>query len=563
MEHAAVTASQAVVDQPQTDSSTFDGSQEQLEKLKRASSGSSAWQQPSLSRWYQSATPVRQSEVAADSAREMLPRESLESDIKSSTELDGRDTLNTDVNESDSSSIDMSPVPRAAVSVFAELRGDLKQLQADIEDLNDGSDSSPGSSGSESETLILSEQRSNHTRNNVREETGAGSDGPQDLRTNNGDTANLSNGSSAHKRSSLDGDKEDRARAEIAVSRKRNKLSSSRFICCFHNGPGRECSGTDDSISEVLKKLSEQHETHVCDRCWVLKTKDESSGRFVHPKDNHACLDHCLSPQCHKSSSTIGHRHLFDQNTCGTKTSRVRPGDSEAVYRFIFRLVHPELDCPASVLTTEHSLHLDAVPRQSRRKLNREELTARANDLGRRLEIGEQENAVNVLRITHLEQELANAHLATARAEEKYAQLEKQTRRIVAMLSDALRTGVFLDSQDHQSLLRRVEEDAPGALIHQSKPLLTPSASDRSRNSSATPVRGDMAEPDPFSHPVAREGSNYVAPLQAISGNHTTDGNMSDPWSNEPNMDRLWGDIFDEPGDSDITSSEPHRSDRW
>lgn len=563
MEYAPTAVLQAVVDQQQADSSTFDSSQEQPEVSKRGLSGESVWQQPSFSPSRTSATPVRLSEVAADSAYEMLPRKSLGPDISSSVESDGWATLNTDVNVSNSSTIGMPPVPRAAMSVFAGVRGDLEQLHADIGDLSDGSDSSPESSGSDSETLILSEQRNDHTTNNVREETGAPSDGPQNFRTNTEEMTSVFNGPSAHKRSNLDGDTEDRARAAIAVSRKRNKLSSSRFICCFHNGPGRKCSGTDDSISEVVKRLSEQHDTRVCDRCWVLKVKDKSSGRFVHPNDNQACLDHCLSPQCHKSSSTIGHRHLFDQNTCGTKTSRVRPGDSEAVYRFIFRLVHPGLDCPASVLTTEHSLHLDAVPRQSRRKLNRKELAARANDLERRLEIGEQENAVNALRITHLEQELAEVHLATARAEEKNAQLEKQTRRIVAMLSDALRTGVFLNSQDHQSLLRRVEEDAPGALVHQSQSLLTPSASDRSRNSSATPVRVDMAEPDPFSQPAAREGSNYAAPLQAIPGNHTTDGNMSDLWANEPNMDRTWDDIFDEPGESDITSSQPHRSDPW
>ena len=469
----------------------------------------------------------------------MVPPVILESpDITSLPGLDGSNPLGADGNGGDSTAIDMAPVPPAAVSTFAEVRGDLEQLQADIEDLSDGSDSSPRSSGSESEILILSEQRIDHTTNNVCEETGAGSDGPQDLRTNTGDMANLFNGSSAHKRSNLDGDEEDRACAELAVNRKRNKLSSSRFICCFHNGPGRKCSGTDDSISEVLKKLSEQHDTHVCDRCWVLKVKDESSGLFVHPNDNQACLDHCLSPQCNRSASTIGHRHLFDQITCGTKTSRVRPGDSEAVYRFVFRLVHPELDCPASILTTNHSLHLDAVPRQSRRKLNREELTARANDLERRLEAGEQQNAVNALRITHLEQELADAHLATARAEEKNAQLEKQIRRIVAMLSDALRTGEFWDSDDHSSLLRRVEEDAPGALIH-------------------------MAGPDPFSQPAAREGSNYVAPLQAVPGIHTIDGNMSDPWASDLNMDQFWNGILDEPGNSNITSSQPHRSDRW
>lgn len=67
-----------------------------------------------------------------------------------------------------------------------------------------------------------------------------------------------------------------------------------------------------------------------------------------------------------------------------------------------------------------------------------------------------------------------------------------------------------------------------------------------------------MAEPGPFSHPAPQEGSNYAAPLQAMPGNHTIDGNTSDPWASDLNMDRIWDDIFDEPGDSNITSSQPH-----
>jgi hypothetical protein len=42
-----------------------------------------------------------------------------------------------------------------------------------------------------------------------------------------------------------------------------------------------------------------------------------------------------------------------------------------------------------------------------------------------------------------LEQQLADAQQATRTAEEKNAALEKQNRRIVAMLKDALRTGMF------------------------------------------------------------------------------------------------------------------------
>lgn len=219
--------------------------------------------------------------------------------------------------------------------------------------------------------------------------------------------------------------------------------------------------------------------------------------------------------------------------------------------------------CPSSVLTAEHALHLDAVPRQSRRKLNKEELAARANDLEKRLEAGEQQNAVNAVRIALLEQDLVDAHRATARAEERIAALEKQSRRIVAMLSDALRTGVFLNALDHQSLLRRVEEDArtPSSI---SPNLPTPSASDRSRNSSATPARCNVAGPDPFAQPATYDGS--AAPLRTTPGEHTMDGDMSDPWANDPYMDQIWDSLVDEQGDSDTTGSQSQRidnGDRW
>ena len=463
----------------------------------------------------------------------------------SSTERDKVDGLYADSNEDDTddeskfgSTLEMRPkasvladrmpsnitaTPSAShttVSIFTEAREDLKRLQADIGDLSDGSDSSPETSASDSDTLCSPEQLNDHTTNNVNEETVSDTGKETGLRTNTGETTSPSSGASTHKRPQLDDTNEDHARAEITVDRKRTKLSNLRFICCFHNGPGRKCSGTDETISEVLKKLSEQHDTHVCDRCWVLKVKDESSGLPVHPHGSETCLDYCLSPQCHGFTPTIGYRHRFDKSICKTKTSRVRPGDGEAVYRFIFRLVHREFDLPASVWTTEHSLHLDAVPRQGRRKPNKEELTARANDLEKRLEAGERQNAVNADRMKQLEQALADAHRATIAAEEKNAALEKQNRRIVAMLSDALRTGLFLDKLERQSLLRRVEEDAPGALVHQSQSLLTPSASVQSEISSATPARGDVAGQDLVSRPATYEGFTPLPPLKAMPRDH-------------------------------------------
>ncbi|KAM0706169.1 hypothetical protein Q7P35_006718 [Cladosporium inversicolor] len=519
----------------------------QARMLSHGSSGTSSEHRQGLSPSHGDANLVEQSEIAADAALEVPQLASLGPNTVSSIEAD--EALQSLIPTERMSMPTASPT---AVSIFSEFREGLESLQADIEDLSDGSDSFTESSGSDSETNILSGRHSDHTTNNVREEPGAGSTESQDLRANTEETASSSGSSPAHKRSQLDDTNEDHARAQVGVSRKRTKLSSLRFICCFHNGPGRKCSGTDGTISEVLKKLSEQNNTHVCDRCWILKIKDDSSGLFVHPDDSQACLDHFLSPQCHKITPTVGHRHLFDPKTCGTKPSRVRPGDSEAVYRFIFRLVHPDLDCPSSVLTAERSLHLDAVPRQSRRKLNREELTARANDLEKRLEHGEQENRLNASRITQLQQDFAAAHQATKTAEEKNAALEKQTRRITAMLSDALRTGLFKDLPEHQSLLRRVKEDAPGALVHQQQSLLTPPASDRSRNSSATPFRADVAGQDISSRPAAYEGPTHIAPLGTLPIDQTRNEYMSNPWPSDSDVDPAFIDIFDEPGESDV-----------
>jgi hypothetical protein len=376
----------------------------------------------------------------------MTIRESLDTKTIGAKALHEADSLDAEESAENLSPSAPPPTPATDIPIFAQVRQDLQRLQAAIGDLSDSSDDSPEAAASDLEAMGLSisdEEHTNHTTTNVHEETDAVRGNVNDLPTRTGESASTSRDSAAHKRSQLDDTNEEHARTEIGMSRKRTKLSSFKFICCFHNGPGRKCSGTDDTISEVLKKLSEQHDTQVCDRCWVLKIKDESSGLFVHPDGDQACLDHCLSPQCHKTTPATGHRHLFDQNACGTKTSRVRPGDSEAVYRFIFRLVHAELDPPSKVLTAEHSLHLDAVPRQSRRKLNREELTQRANDLEKRLELGEQQNLENAVRIMQLEQQLADAQQATRTAEEKNAALEKQNRRIVAMLKDALRTGMF------------------------------------------------------------------------------------------------------------------------
>lgn len=66
--------------------------------------------------------------------------------------------------------------------------------------------------------------------------------------------------------------------------------------------------------------------------------------------------------------------------------------------------------------------------------------------------------------LERMKQDVALANLKMERERERVENFEALNRRIIAMLGDALRTGVFNDHTGHLSLLRRVEEDAPGAL---------------------------------------------------------------------------------------------------
>jgi hypothetical protein len=381
-----------------------------------------------------------------------------------------------------------SSLVRTAASSFGEARAELEWLRLGIDTLEDGSDSSSNTSRNEPDILIDSHYSSqtngepNTTGSTNDNEDGSGvqhrdAGGSHiDAGSSSCDTGTLNSTAQVNgrKRQRLNNANDGDARAELSLGEKQSRLACKRFVCCFHKGPGQPCSGTDETISEVLKKLSEQHDTYVCDRCWVLKVKHERSGLFVHPPHVLDCLDHCLSPQCHKTTPTIGHRHEFDPGTCKTKTSRVRPGDSEAVFRFIFSLVHPTLESPAEVVTAQHSLHLGAVPRQGRRKATREELTAQADLLGENLEDLERKYIEATDHTNRLKQELSDVQSTIESDKEKTSSLEAKLRRVIAILGDALRTGEFRDQQGHRSLLMRVGEDAPDALSLLSYPLPSP-----------------------------------------------------------------------------------------
>jgi len=452
--------------------------------------------------------------------------------------------------------------------LFAEAEAYLKRLEDGILSLEEASDSASGVDGSDSDVTVHEDLQA-QTVDSLRERSEAKDDDHEDPAENDisdgtdSRTSSLpmqetegSDASQHHKRQKRKqptGSDGGHARTRVALADKRSKLTYKRFICCFQNGPGRRCSGTDETISEVIKKLSDWHDTHICDRCWVRKVNDETSGAFVHPEPGEACHDYCLSPQCHDTSPRIGHRHRFDPNICGTKTSRVRPGDSEAVYRFIFQLVHPALEAPESVFTDEYKLHLDAVPRQCRRKPNSEELRVIAADLRKKLEeLGKQQHAKDE-QTRRMERELADANGRDERERERVASLEARTRRIVAMLGDALRTGIFPDQAGHASLLARVEEDAPSALSYRTQPLLTPSASDGSQRSSTTPAMGGPAiatDQSCMSQAAASQDLSHGSSLPA-SCEETFDDFLSQGLEDQ-GMSFDWTDPFDQPGGASI-----------
>lgn len=451
---------------------------------------------------------------------------------------------------------------RATADLFAKAEADLRCLEVGIQSLEGCSDLGSDISRSESDTnvktgiltqLMNSWRDCSDTCDGDHERTEGGSSARTDTCTN---TAFLEG--SAHsdstalnkrqKRKQPHSSDDDDTRALVTVSEKRSKATSKRFICCFQNGPGRKCSGTDETISEVIKKLSDWHDTHVCDHCWVLKVKDKQSGRFVHPDNEEMCQDYCLSPQCHSASPNIAHRHKFDQRTCGTKTSRVRPGDSEAVFRFIFQLVHPALQAPLIVFTDEYKLHLDAVPRQCRRKPNFEEVTAAANDLRQDLqELGRRLKA-EVDEKKRLELEVAELKRRTEKHDEKIANSEARTRRIIAILGDALRTGRFPDQAGHFSLLERTQEDAPSALNFRTQALLTPTASNNSSWSTTTPLvdgtsmtgseQGHINNPSQASHQDAclemasSGGIDITTVPQSMNGPCLSGFGFNDSWPN-------------------------------
>lgn len=393
---------------------------------------------------------------------------------------------------------------------FANARADLERLCSGIGYLYHDTDNNSDSSGSDCETVLSARVSSQvepgkddvaSVSNGIHEDTEGGPESGKG-KSANVDSSRMTQNSVSHsdqhrhKRQRAESSNDEGARVDFELSDKRSKPTIKRFLCCFENGHGRNCSGTDESISEVIKKLSERHNKHVCDRCWALKVTNPVPGDIVHEGGDEVWRDHCLSPQCHNTAPDIGYRHAIDQSICGTKTTRVRPRDSEAVCRFIFQLVHPALEIPEAVFTTKHSLHLDVVPRQGRRRATREELTVLAEDLSLRLEGLEEQFTGKLGQLDSLEQHLVNARHDLEKQQERNLYLEALMRRVVAILSDALRTGEYRDPSGHLNLLARVKEDAPDALSFLSQSLPTPPASANNPQSGLVSMPDETSKTD-------------------------------------------------------------------
>jgi hypothetical protein len=332
------------------------------------------------------------------------------------------------------------------------------------------------------------------------EEDGAGKRQVQsdatDTSQETGDRDQVSQGPS-RKRQRTDEGNEDQLHASVGTMPILSTCDNrQRLICCFKSAPSGPCPGTDKTISDVLRTLVKFHGIHICKHCWVLLIKN-NAGAIVHPDIK--CVNHCLSPRCHGSkmqdnTSPLGQRHLFDRYTCGTESSRSRPEDLEAIFRFIFSLVQPDCEQPVQVFTVEKIPHLGMTPRQGHRKTTREELAMQAHELTEKIEELRKADCAKSENTNRLERDLDSAKAAVQTLMIANSNLESRMRRVVAILGDALRTGEFRDRIGHSSLLMRAKEDAPDALALLSQTVPTPPESADSQQRSASAFQDEASK---------------------------------------------------------------------
>jgi len=396
----------------------------------------------------------------------------------------------------------MGAYPRYATpAIFAEIKTSLDRLRLDLQYLGDGDEDSLSEVSSfDCEPWLTSQYSSvnghpsdegDRGYDSAAEPPGAqsGQNDPtspaQKIVPGDRDHQGLS-----RKRRRTDGSGEDRCQPTLKQSQKRARPGvNERLICCFKDDLHDPCPGTDKTISDIVRTLAKFHNIHICRNCWVLLVRDDS-GRALHPSDD--CVNHCLSPRClgEKARDTTpptDHRHLFVPSRCGTQSSRSRPEDLEAIYRFIFSLVQPASQQPTHVFATEVRPHVGMIARQGRRKPGRDVLTVEVEELGRQLEELRQQHVTEVDLINRLKRDIQDAQEKTNRLDEKNSTLQARMRRIVAILGDAMRIGVYYDEHSHRSLVGRITEDAPDALKFLAEPLFSLPDSAQSDRSGTAP----------------------------------------------------------------------------
>ena len=150
---------------------------------------------------------------------------------------------------------------------------------------------------------------------------------------------------------------DDLPKTAVRSSKKQQIPGVKQTHCLFKHGPGKKCTGTDESIVELLEKLGTMHDTHICGRCWEVR---ETSA------DHSQCIKYCIAGTCLLEST--GGKHLFDTATCGPERSRNRPCDREPTYRFLFELLHSQSPAPEEIFTYNRQVHWGANTRQGSRK---------------------------------------------------------------------------------------------------------------------------------------------------------------------------------------------------
>lgn len=245
----------------------------------------------------------------------------------------------------------------------------------------------------------------------------------------------------------------------------------------------------------------------------------------------------------------MGHRHPFEQNICGTETSRSRPEDLKANYRFIFGLVHPTREPPSDVLRDAQTPHPGTASRQGRRKKIREELIRQSHEeLIEKMAEHRKEDGAKTEETVGLECDRDSAAQLQMKT---ILDLKAKLRRVTTILGDALRTGEIRDEQSHRSILIRALEDAPEAFNLLPDPLPAPPwVIPNSQQSSMLQSRDGLsvAENSQVSQDAWPQDPNNITSLEMAHINHMErPGMVPDSRCGDQDADTSWVDFVNFP----------------